>query len=90
MKRKQLKSASVMFLGLLLLFSGTLSYTLLAFAYRDFSLTLLAMFVFTIPTLMLGWYLLDKGARADFKRKPMAISTRIATVSRELEELSRR
>ena len=90
MKRKQLKATSVMALGLLLLFSGTISYMLLAFAYRDFSLPLLAMFLFTIPTLMLGWYLIDKGARADFKRKPMAISKKIATVSRELEELSRR
>jgi len=90
MKRKVVKSASVLLIGLILFLVCNASYVLLAFAFRDFSLSLLVMYLFTPPSFYLSWYLIDKGARADFKRKPMAISTRIATVSRELEELSSR
>jgi len=68
---------------------------LLAFAFRDFSLSLLVMYLFTPPSFYLSWYLIDKGARADFKRRSMAVRKKldleeIATVSRELEELSSR
>jgi len=95
MKRKQVKSASVLLIGLILFFVCNISYMLLAFAFRDFSLSLLVMYLFTPPSFYLSWYLIDKGARADFKRRSMAVRKKldleeIATVSRELEELSRR
>ena len=95
MKRKQVKSASVLLIGLILFFVCNISYMLLAFAFRDFSLSLLVMYLFTPPSFYLSWYLIDKGARANFKRRSMAVRKKldleeIATVSRELEELSRR
>ena len=95
MKRKQVKSASVLFIGLILFFVCNISYMLLAFAFRDFSLSLLVMYLFTPPSFYLSWYLIDKGARANFKRRSMAVRKKldleeIATVSRELEELSSR
>jgi uncharacterized membrane protein HdeD (DUF308 family) len=71
MKRQIMKEASTMFVGLMFLFAGALSYMLLAFAFRDFSWLLLAQFILTPIGIPLGWYLLQKGARADFK-KPMA------------------
>ena len=95
MKRKQVKSASVLLIGLILFFVCNISYMLLAFAFRDFSLSLLVMYLFTPPSFYLSWYLIDKGARANFKRRSMAVRKKldleeIATVSRELEELSSR
>ena len=95
MKRKVVKSASVLLIGLILFLVCNASYVLLAFAFRDFSLSLLVMYLFTPPSFYLSWYLIDKGARADFKRRSMAVRKKldleeIATVSRELEELSRR
>ena len=89
--RKIIKEASTMFVGLIFLFAGTLSYMLLAFVDRDLSLLLLSAFILTPVSIPLGFYLLQKGAKGDFKKKkePMAFSTKIATVARELEELNR-
>jgi hypothetical protein len=69
--KEVMKEASTMFVGLMFLFAGALSYMLLAFAFRDFSWLLLAQFILTPVGIPLGWYLLQKGARGDFK-KPMA------------------
>ena len=86
MKRKIIKEASTMFVGLMFIFASTLSYMLLAFAFRDFSLMLLVQFILTPIGIPLGYYLLVKGARGDFKKKkePMAFSTKIATVLKEV------
>ena len=67
------KEAGVMFVGLLLLFAGTMDYMLLAFGYRDFSWGLVGMFMLAPVGIPLGWYLLQKGSRGDFKKKPMAV-----------------
>ena len=67
------KEAGVMFVGLLLLFAGTMDYMLLAFGYRDFSWGLVGMFMLAPIGIPLGWYLLQKGSRGDFKKKPMAV-----------------
>ena len=50
-----------------------LSFLLLAFAFRDFSWLLLAQFILTPIGIPLGWYLLQKAARGDFNKKPMAV-----------------
>jgi len=76
--KEVMKEASTMFVGLMFLFAGTLDYMLLAFGYRDFSWGLVGMFILAPVGIPLGWYLLQKGARADFK-KPMAY--RIARVN---------
>jgi hypothetical protein len=68
-----IKEAGTMFVGLLFLFAGTMSYMLLAFAERDFSFLLLATFIFVPIGISLGHYLLIKGATGDFKKKPMAV-----------------
>ena len=73
-----MKEVSTMFVGLMLLGTSAISYMLLAFAFRDFSWLLLAQFILTPVGIPLGWYLLQKGARGDFK-KPMAY--RIARVN---------
>jgi hypothetical protein len=86
--KEVMKEASTMFVGLIFLFASTISYMLLAFAFRDFSLILLIQFILTPVGIPLGFHLLQKGARGDFKKKPMAFSTKIATITRELEELS--
>ena len=67
------KEAGVMFVGLLLLFAGTMDYMLLAFGYRDFSWGLVGMFILAPVGIPLGWYLLQKAARGDFNKKPMAV-----------------
>ena len=67
------KEAGVMFVGLLLLFAGTMDYMLLAFGYRDFSWGLVGMFLLAPVGIPLGWYLLQKGSRGDFKKKPMVV-----------------
>ena len=67
------KEAGVMFVGLLLLFAGTMDYMLLAFGYRDFSWGLVGMFMLAPVGIPLGWYLLQKGSRGDFKKKPMVV-----------------
>ena len=67
------KEAGVMFVGLLLLFAGTMDYMLLAFGYRDFSWGLVGMFLLAPVGIPLGWYLLQKAARGDFNKKPMAV-----------------
>ena len=46
---------------------------LLAFGYRDFSWGLVGMFMLAPVGIPLGWYLLQKGSRGDFKKKPMAV-----------------
>ena len=70
-----MKEAGVMFVGLMLLFASTMSYMLLAFVDRDFSFLLLSAFILTPIGITLGYYLLEKGARGDFKnkKKPMAV-----------------
>ena len=67
------KEAGVMFVGLMLLFAGAIDYMLLAFGYRDFSWGLVGMFMLAPVGVPLGWYLLQKGARGDFNKKPMAV-----------------
>ena len=71
MKKQMMKEASTIFVGLMFLLASAVSYMLLAFAFRDFSLILLAQFILTPIGIPLGYYLLQKGARGDFK-KPMA------------------
>ena len=73
MNKQMMKEASTMFGGLMLLGVSVISYGALAFAFRDFSLILLAQFILTPIGFPLGWYLLQKGARGDFKKKPMAV-----------------
>ena len=68
-----MKEAGIMFVGLMLLGISGLSYLALAFAFRDFSWILLAQFVLTPIGIPLGWYLLQKAGRGDFKKKPMAV-----------------
>ena len=71
--KEMIREAGVMFVGLMLLFAGAIDYMLLAFGYRDFSWGLVGMFILAPVGIPLGWYLLQKGARGDFKRKPMAV-----------------
>jgi hypothetical protein len=86
MKRKQMRGVGLMAIGLMLFFVSNISYILLAFAYRDFSFALMVMYLGTAPSLVLSWYLIDASTKEKkTKRKPMAISTKIATV---LEEVS--
>ena len=71
--KEMIREAGVMFVGLMLLFAGTMDYMLLAFGYRDFSWGLVGMFMLAPIGIPLGWYLLQKGSRGDFKKKPMAV-----------------
>ena len=71
--KEMIREASVMFVGLMFLFAGTIDYMLLAFGYRDFSWGLVGMFILAPVSIPLGWYLLQKAARGDFKKKPMAV-----------------
>ena len=64
--KEVMKEASTMFVGLIFLFASTISYMLLAFAFRDFSLILLIQFILTPVGIPLGFHLLQKGARGDF------------------------
>ena len=73
MKKQMMKEVSTMFVGLMLLGASGMSYMLLAFAFRDFSWLLLAQFILTPIGIPLGWYLLQKAARGDFNKKPMAV-----------------
>ena len=68
-----IREAGVMFVGLMLLFAGAIDYMLLAFGYRDFSWGLVGMFILAPVGIPLGWYLLQKAARGDFNKKPMAV-----------------
>ena len=61
--KEVMKEASLMCVGLLLLFAGTIDYMLLAFAYRDFSWGLVGMFMLSPIGIPLGYYLLQKGTR---------------------------
>ena len=63
---EMLREASVMFVGLMFLFAGTIDYMLLAFGYRDFSWGLVGMFILAPVSIPLGWYLLQKAGRGDF------------------------
>ena len=63
------KEAGALFIGLLFLVTGTIDYMLLAFAYRDFSWSLVGMFILAPIGIPLGYYLLQKGTRADFITK---------------------
>ena len=65
--KEVMKEASLMCVGLLLLFAGTIDYMLLAFAYRDFSWGLVGMFMLAPIGIPLGYYLLIKAAKGDFK-----------------------
>ena len=71
--KEMIREAGVMFVGLMLLFAGTMDYMLLAFGYRDFSWGLVGMFILAPIGIPLGWYLLQKAARGDFNKKPMAV-----------------
>ena len=71
--KEMIREASVMFVGLMFLFAGTIDYMLLAFGYRDFSWGLVGMFILAPVSIPLGWYLLQKAGRGDFKKKPMAV-----------------
>ena len=73
MKKQMMKEVSTMFVGLMFLFTGIIDYMLLAFGYRDFSWGLVGMFILAPVSIPLGWYLLQKAARGDFKKKPMAV-----------------
>ena len=68
-----MKEAGIMFVGLMLLGISGLSYLALAFAFRDFSWILLAQFVLTPIGIPLGWYLLQKASRGDFKTKSISV-----------------
>ena len=65
--KEVMKEASLMFVGLMLLFAGTIDYMLLAFAYRDFSWGLVGMFMLAPIGIPLGYYLLIKAAKGGFK-----------------------
>ena len=71
--KEMIREASVMFVGLMFLFAGTIDYMLLAFGYRDFSWGLVGMFILAPVSIPLGWYLLQNAGRGDFKKKPMAV-----------------
>jgi uncharacterized membrane protein len=65
--KELMKKASLMCVGLLLLFAGTIDYMLLAFAYRDFSWGLVGMFMLSPIGIPLGYYLLIKAVKGSFK-----------------------
>ena len=65
--KEVMKEASLMFVGLLLLFAGIIDYMLLAFGYRDFSWGLVGMFMLAPIGIPLGYYLLIKAAKGGFK-----------------------
>lgn len=65
--KEVMKEASLMCVGFLLLFAGTINYMLLAFAYRDFSWGLVGMFMLSPIGVPLGYYLLIKTAKGSFK-----------------------
>ena len=65
--KEVMKEASLMFVGLMLLFAGTIDYMLLAFAYRDFSWGLVGMFMLAPIGIPLGYYLLIKAVKGSFK-----------------------
>ena len=65
--KEVMKEASLMCVGLLLLFAGTIDYILLAFAYRDFSWGLVGMFMLAPIGIPLGYYLLIKAVKGSFK-----------------------
>ena len=65
--KEVMKEASLMCVGLLLLFAGTIDYILLAFAYRDFSWGLVGMFMLSPIGIPLGYYLLIKAVKGSFK-----------------------
>ena len=69
--KNAVKDAGTLFIGLLLLVTGTIDYLLLAFAYRDFSWGLVGMSMLAPIGIPLGYYLLQKGAWANFKQKKM-------------------
>ena len=60
----EIKQFGLIFIGLMLLFSGLIDHMLLAFAYRDFSWGLSAMFIFTPLVIALGYYLLQRQLKA--------------------------
>ena len=91
MKRKNIREVGLMAIGLMLFFASNISYILLAFAFRDFSFPLMLMYLLTVPALILSVYIIvESGKEKKTRIKPMAISKKIAVVSRELEELSNR
>ena len=89
MKRKNITDVGLMAIGLILFFASNISYILLAFAFRDFSFPLMLMYLLTVPALILSVYIIvESGKEKRTRIKPMAISKKIATVSRELKELN--
>ena len=65
----EIKQSVYIFIGLMLLFSGMIDLMLLAFAYRDFSWGLSAMFIFAPLGIALGYYLLQRQLKAIINRK---------------------
>ena len=63
----EIKQFGLIFIGLMLLFSGLIDHMLLAFAYRDFSWGLVGMFMLSPIGIPLGYYLLIKAAKGGFK-----------------------
>ena len=59
----EIKQSVFIFIGLALLFSGLIDHLLLAFAYRDFSWGLSAMFIFAPLGIALGYYLLQRAVK---------------------------
>lgn len=66
-----MKEAGTLFIGLFFLVGGTIDYLLLAFAYRDLSWGLLGMTLLAPIGIPLGYQLLQKAVRADFKQKKL-------------------
>ena len=63
----EIKQSCFIFFGFMLLFSGLIDHMLLAFAYRDFSWSLVGMFILAPIGIPLGYYLLIKTAKGSFK-----------------------
>ena len=62
----EIKQSCFIFFGFMLLFSGLIDHLLLAFAYRDFSWGLTAMFIFAPFGIALGYYLLQRAVKGNY------------------------
>ena len=69
-----MKEMTIMFCGLILLCIGLSSYILLGFAFRDFSIKLLVMFISTPICIVGGFIVMNLSTQLNNERpKPMAI-----------------
>ena len=64
----EIKQSCFIFFGFMLLFSGLIDHMLLAFAYRDFSWGLIGMFIFAPLGIALGYYLLQRATKSNYKK----------------------